>query len=110
MNARTKQVALCLACLAIGGLSSWYYTEYRPTLATPTDQQMPAPTPNVSPRPDSPNPTPTILQTRRIEITDEAGRVSIVLTTNDRGVPVAIIRDGTKARTIDLAWLARKAE
>ena len=113
MNPRTKQVVLCLACLTAGVAGGWYYSEFRPSLATPHDQQMPAPSPNVSPqpnRPDSPSPTPTTLQAKRIEITNEAGGVSIVLTTNDRGVPVAIIRDGTKARTIDLAWLARKVE
>ncbi len=111
MNARSKQVVLSLAFLVAGAAGGWYYAEYIPRVNT--NDQMPAPTPNASPqpsRPDSPSPTPTTLSARRVEITNEAGQVACVLTTNDKGVPVAIIRDGTKARTIDLAWLARKAE
>ena len=66
--------------------------------------RMPVPTPIV------PGPVPApggdVLRCKRVEITDRAG-VSIVLTTDDAGVPIAVVRDGGVARTIDLAKVAR---
>lgn len=66
--------------------------------------RMPSPTP-VVPGP-APAPGGDVLRCKRVEITDRSG-VSIVLTTDDAGVPIAVVRDGGVARTIDLAKVAR---
>lgn len=68
--------------------------------------RMPAPTP-AGPGP-APAPGGDVLRCKRVEIMDRSG-VSIVLTTDDAGVPIAVVRDGGVARTIDLAKVARMA-
>lgn len=64
--------------------------------------RMPAPTP-VGP---SPTPDNDVVRCKRVEIVDRSG-VSILLTTDDNGGPIAVVRDGGVARTIDLAKIAR---
>lgn len=102
-----KYAALALACLAcgiLGGVAGTLGVAYvvRPAVNDAPTAPMPKPTPASSGE--------KVLRAERVEITDQLGRVSIVLFADGKNIPTAVVNDEGQARTINLAKVARLAK
>lgn len=80
-----------------------------PRVADRPPDPMPPPSPVVrpAPAPGKPDTGPAaVVQARRVEVVDAAGKVAVVLTA-EGGTPIAVVNDNGTARRIDLARVAK---